>query len=100
MTYMPLVVSVPNGSLSGMDLTDRDRAMLELERSWFRYAGAKETLVRERFGVSATRYYQELGALIDRPEALAYDGQLVRRLQRRRAAHRTRSARRDGFEVA
>ena len=83
-----------------MALTDRDLAMLELERSWFRYAGAKETVVRERFDVSATRYYQELNALIDRPEALAADPMTVKRLRRLRAdRQRQRSARRLGFAV-
>ena len=83
-----------------MDLTDRDRAILDLERSWFRYAGAKETVVRERFDMSMARYLQVLHALIEAPEALEYDAQLVHRLQRRRAANRRRSARRDGFSVA
>jgi hypothetical protein len=50
--------------------------------------------------MSATRYYQVLNALIDRPEALAFDPLLVRRLRRLRAARqRARSARRLGFEV-
>ena len=48
----------------------------------------------------STRYYQVLNALIDRPEALAFDPLLVRRLRRLRAARqRARSARRLGFEV-
>ena len=50
--------------------------------------------------MSATRYYQVLNALIDRPEALEADPLLVRRLRRLRAARqRQRSARRLGFEV-
>jgi hypothetical protein len=81
-------------------LADRDRRILEFERQWWRYAGAKEQAVREQFDMSATRYYQVLNALIDRPEALAYDPLLVRRLRRLRATRqRTRSARRLGFEV-
>jgi hypothetical protein len=83
-----------------MALSDRELAMLDLERSWFRYAGAKETAVLERFGMSMPRYLQVLHALIDTAAALEHDAQLVRRLQRRRASHRARSARRDGFEVA
>lgn len=79
-------------------LTDRHHAMLEFEQHWWKYAGAKEQAVRERFGVASTRYYQELNALIDRPEALAVDPLLVRRLRRLRAARqRQRSARRLGF---
>jgi hypothetical protein len=81
-------------------LSDRDREILEFERQWWKYAGAKETAVREQFDMSATRYYQVLNALIDRPEALAVDPLLVRRLRRLRAARqRQRSARRLGFEV-
>ena len=81
-------------------LSDRDREILEFERHWWKYAGAKETAVREKFDMSSTRYYQVLNALIDRPEALEDDPLLVRRLRRLRAARqRQRSARRLGFEV-
>ncbi|KRC46587.1 MULTISPECIES: DUF3263 domain-containing protein [unclassified Nocardioides] len=82
------------------DLSDRDCAILEFERQWWKYAGAKETAVREQFDMSATRYYQVLNALIDRPEALAHDPLLVRRLRRLRSQRqRQRSARRLGFEI-
>ena len=47
-------------------------------------AGAKETAIRDRFGLSPTRYYQVLNALVDRPAALAADPLLVRRLRRLR----------------
>ena len=81
-------------------LSERDRNVLDFERQWWKYAGAKEQAVREKFAMSATRYYQVLNALIDRPEALEHDPLLVRRLRRLRAARqRARSARRLGFEV-
>lgn len=81
-------------------LSERDREILEFERHWWKYAGAKETAVREKFDMSSTRYYQVLNALIDRPEALESDPLLVRRLRRLRAARqRQRSARRLGFEL-
>ena len=81
-------------------LSARDAEILEFERQWWKYAGAKETAVREKFDMSSTRYYQVLNALIDRPEALEADPLLVRRLRRLRAARqRQRSARRLGFEV-
>jgi hypothetical protein len=84
----------------GVGLGERDRDILEFERQWWKYAGAKETAIRESFDMSATRYYQVLNALIDRPEALAEDPLLVRRLRRMRAERqRVRSARRLGFEV-
>ncbi len=76
-------------------LTDRDLAILELERSWWRYPGAKDTAVREKFDMTPTRYYQVLNALIDRPESLEADAMLVRRLRRLRDERaRQRSSRR------
>jgi len=81
-------------------LSDRDAAILGCERHWWKYAGAKEQAIRDQFQMSATRYYQVLNALIDRPEALAHDPLLVKRLRRLRAARqRARSARRLGIEV-
>jgi hypothetical protein len=67
-------------------LSDRDRAVLAFERQWWRHAGAKEQAIRDRFGISATRYYQVLNALLDRSEAVAYEPQTVNRLRRLRAA--------------
>jgi hypothetical protein len=88
----------PAGPAAG--LTEREREVLAFERQWWKYAGAKEQAVREKFDMSSTRYYQVLNALIDRPESLAFDPLLVRRLRRLRAARqRARSARRLGFEV-
>jgi hypothetical protein len=89
-----------SGREAGPSLGERDREILEFERQWWKYAGAKETAIRESFDMSATRYYQVLNALIDRPEALVEDPLLVRRLRRMRAERqRARSARRLGFEV-
>ena len=81
-------------------LDERDRAILDFERQWWKYAGAKEQAVRDLFGMSATRYYQVLNALIDRPDALVHDPMLVKRLRRLRASRqRARSARRLGFDA-
>ena len=81
-------------------LSQRDRDILEFERHWWKYAGAKEQAVRELFDMSATRYYQVLNALIDTPAALAADPLLVKRLRRLRASRqRQRSARRLGIDV-
>jgi hypothetical protein len=81
-------------------LGERDQRILEFERQWWKYAGAKEQAVRDLFDMSATRYYQVLNALIDRPEALAFDPMLVKRLRRLRASRqKARSARRLGFDV-
>jgi hypothetical protein len=67
-------------------LSERDVAILAFERRWWRHAGAKEQAIRDDFGLSAARYYQLLGALIDLPAALAHDPMLVKRLQRMRDA--------------
>jgi hypothetical protein len=79
---------------SAAELSEREREILSFERQWWKYAGAKEEAIRELFGISATRYYQMLNSLIDRPEALAHDPMLVKRLRRLRTArHQARSAR-------
>jgi hypothetical protein len=88
------------GQETAAGLSQRDREILEFERHWWKYAGAKEQAVREKFDMSSTRYYQVLNALIDRPEALEADPLLVRRLRRLRASRqRQRSARRLGFDI-
>jgi Protein of unknown function (DUF3263) len=85
---------------SDIELSDRDQAMLAFERQWWKFAGAKEQAIRLQFDLSATRYYQVLNALIDRPEALAHDPMVVKRLRRLRATRqRARSARRLGIEA-
>ena len=82
------------------ELSEREHEILEFERQWWKYAGAKEQAMREMFDMSATRYYQALNALIDRPAAVAADPMLVKRLRRLRAARqRARSARRLGIEA-
>ncbi|TNY36674.1 DUF3263 domain-containing protein [Thermomonospora catenispora] len=79
-------------------LSERDRRILAFERQWWKHAGAKERAIREEFGISATRYYQLLTDLIDRPEALRHDPMLVKRLRRMRAQRqRQRAARRFGI---
>jgi hypothetical protein len=81
-------------------LSERDLQILEFERQWWKYAGAKEQAMREKFDMSATRYYQALNALIDRPAAIVADPMLVKRLRRLRAARqRARSARRLGIDT-
>jgi hypothetical protein len=68
------------------ELSDRDRGILDFERRWFARTGAKEQAIRSEFGLSAARYYQLLGVLIDSPPALVHDPMLVKRLQRMRDA--------------
>jgi hypothetical protein len=72
-----------------MALTQRDRDILDFERSWWTRSGVKEAAILEEFELSASRYYQVLGDLLDDPDALSYDPLLVRRLRRARE-HRRR----------
>jgi hypothetical protein len=74
------------------ELSARDLAMLAFERSSWKHGGQKEEAIREEFGISAARYYQLLGALIDSPAALQEDPMLVKRLQRLRDARTVRRA--------
>jgi hypothetical protein len=91
-------VTASGGLIDG--LTRRELEILDFERKWWKYAGAKEDAIRELFGMSATRYYQVLNAVVDKPEALAADPMLVKRLRRLRASRqKARAARRLGFQV-
>jgi hypothetical protein len=84
-----------NTGFDASGLSERDRGILEFERQWWTYAGAKEQAIRELFDMSSTRYYQVINALIDTPEALEFDPMLVKRLRRMRASRQqARSANR------
>ena len=67
-------------------LDRRDREILAFERQWWKYAGAKEQAIRDEFGMSPTRYYQTLNAMLDSADAMAHDPALVKRLRRLRAS--------------
>ena len=67
-------------------LSDLESGILEFERNWWRYAGAKESAIKELFDMSAPRYYQLLNDLIDRQDALLAFPMLVKRLRRLRQA--------------
>lgn len=82
------------------ELSERDLEILQFERQWWKYAGAKEAAIKDLFDMSATRYYQVLNALIDNPAALAADPMLIKRLRRLRSQRqRTRQARRLGVNT-
>lgn len=71
-----------------MALTERDRAIIEFERTWWSEDVSKETIIRERFELSTTRYYELLGDLIDSDEAYEFDPLVIRRLRRLRDRRR------------
>ena len=71
-----------------MALTQRDRDILDFERSWWTATSPKDVQIRERFELSTTRYHQILNEMLDTEEAMAYDPLVVRRLQRQRDRRR------------
>jgi hypothetical protein len=81
--YRPVVAA----RLSAV-ISERHRAMLDFERSWWNEGQPKETLIRSRFQCSADEYYAELNDLLEQPEAMEHDPLVVRRLQRHRVRRR------------
>ena len=67
-------------------LSELEVRILEFERSWWQYAGAKESAIKELFDLTAPAYYQLLNDLIDREAALIAAPMLVKRLRRLRQA--------------
>ena len=67
-------------------LSDLEVRILDFERQWWRYAGAKDAAIREQFDLSSPQYYELLNNLIDRPDALAASPLLIKRLRRLREA--------------
>ncbi len=83
------------------ELDEREKAVLDFERSWWKHAGVKEQAIKERFDMSATRYYQLLNELLEKPAAMGYDPILVKRLKRLRVyRQRQRVARLLGAEYS
>ena len=78
--------ALENNETAGSKLTDLETRILDFERNWRRFAGAKETAIKELFDLTAPRYYQLLNDLIDRDDALAASPMLVKRLRRLREA--------------
>lgn len=70
------------------ELTDTERRVIDFAAQRFKFAGAREAAIRTEFDWTLTRYSQVLNALLERPEALAYDPMTVKRLVRLRDARR------------
>jgi hypothetical protein len=77
-----------HASLVRVSLSDRDRAIVDFERCWWMLSAPKSAGIREQLHLSPTRYYRLLNALLDDPDALAYDPLVVRRLRRMRLQRR------------
>ena len=83
------------------ELSTEQTDILDFERTWWKHAGVKEQAIRERFDMSATRYYQLLNELLEKPAAMEHDPILVKRLKRLRTyRQRQRVARLLGAEYS
>ena len=71
-----------------MALNELDRDILDFEESWWTRPGAKAAGIRDRLGMSPTRYYRRLAEIVDTVEALEHAPLVVRRLRRRRLDQR------------
>jgi hypothetical protein len=76
--------ALENNESAAPSLTDLETRILDFERNWWRFAGAKEVAIKELFDLTAPRYYQLLNDLIDRDDALVASPMLVKRLRRLR----------------
>ena len=78
-----LEISAQNQATS---LTELEVKILDFEGQWRKFAGAKESAIRELFDMTPPAYYQLLNNLIDRDDALLAAPMLVKRLRRLREA--------------
>ncbi len=85
---------------NGAGLSELEIKMLDFERKWWRYAGAKESAIKELFDLTPPAYYQMLNNLIDREDAVLAEPILVKRLRRLRESRTAaRSSTRLGFNL-
>ncbi|WP_420179706.1 DUF3263 domain-containing protein [Paenarthrobacter sp. TA1.8] len=73
-------------------LTNQQKAMLDLAGEHFKHAGSLDSAAMDRFGMTPTRYWQEVNRLIQTEAAVAYRPATVAHLKtRRRSMVRTAS---------
>jgi hypothetical protein len=75
-----------------MALSERERAVLDLERTWWLDGGTKAAAVRARLGLSLSRYNQLLREVASNKDAMAYDPLLIARLRRAERERRRQAA--------
>jgi len=73
-----------------MGLTDKERTVLDLERSWWAGPAAPATKAEaiSLLGLSRGQYYALRDSAVERPEAERYDPLVVRRVRRDKATRR------------
>lgn len=66
------------------ELTDQDRAIIEVAGRTYRYPGDRDLAYRREAGLPPVQAVQRLNALLDTEAALAHDPVTVNRLRRQR----------------
>ena len=76
--------------MKAMTLTDKERAVLDLERCWWTGAAAPVTKGEAiaALGLSRAQYYSLRDSAVEQAEAEVYDPLVVRRVRRDKAARR------------
>ncbi|HEX2785569.1 MAG TPA: DUF3263 domain-containing protein [Ilumatobacteraceae bacterium] len=69
-------------------LSERDKAIISFESSWFTLDEPRHSAIRARFACSVEEYNLEVNRVIDHPSALGFDPLTVRRLRRHRERRR------------
>jgi hypothetical protein len=78
--------ALENNQQESNSLSDLEIRILDFESNWWRFAGAKESAIKELFDLNAPRYYQLLNDLIDRDDALTASPMLVKARMQARSA--------------
>ncbi|MCI6574688.1 MAG: DUF3263 domain-containing protein [Arcanobacterium sp.] len=63
------------------DLNELERAVLHVEREWWRIADTREAAIKRETGLTPSRYYVLLSSLLDQPRFWRADPVLVDRLR-------------------
>ena len=82
-----MIVS-PRQYAAGDMLTDTQKAMIDVAAAPYKYAGSVDAIAKERFGLTPTRFWQDVNRLIQTEAAYAYRPEAVRRLNARRRPQR------------
>ena len=83
-----------------VSLTERHRAILEFERTWWTLDGDKDLMIRRRFACAPDAYYDELNQVLQDPDSLTVDPLVVRRLLRFRDRKRRTRLESSGTEAS
>ena len=70
------------------ELSQRDRAILDFEQSWWESATPRDQAVREQFQLTESEYAEGLNQLVASEAALLAEPLLIRRLRRLRDRRR------------